>query len=108
MPPSRRDKPETPRSLHGKVARELGLRIVRGAYAPRAVIPNETAFDPALRISRTAYREAVKLLTAKGLVDSRAKAGTRVRAAADWNMFDPDVLAWKFDAGIDAEFMHML
>ncbi len=109
MPNTRRDgKPQAPRSLHGKVAHELGLRIIRGLYPPGAVVPNETESSSRQRVSRTAYREALKLLTAKGLIGSRARAGTRVRAPFDWNMFDPDLLAWKFEAGIDEDFMRML
>ena len=45
-------------------------------------------------VSRTALREAVKMLAAKGLVESRPKVGTTVRPRSAWNMLDPDVLAW--------------
>jgi DNA-binding FadR family transcriptional regulator len=46
--------------------------------------------------ARTAYREAVRILSAKGLVESKPKVGTRVNAIDAWNMLDPDVLAWVF------------
>ena len=48
-------------------------------------------------VSRTAVREAVRLLSAKGLTVSRPKIGTKVRPRADWNMLDPDVLRWQID-----------
>lgn len=37
------------------------------------------------------------MLSAKGLVESKPKAGTRIRDRVDWNLLDPDVLAWMFE-----------
>lgn len=93
------------RSLHGQVAHDLGGRILRGDLAPGAVLPNEADFSVRLRVSRTALREAIKILAAKGLVESRPKTGTRVRPRADWNLLDPDVLAWQFAAGPVTRFI---
>lgn len=45
-------------------------------------------------ISRTALREAVKLLTSKGLLESRPKIGTRVVDRAYWNFLDPQLIEW--------------
>jgi DNA-binding FadR family transcriptional regulator len=87
------------RSIHGQVAHEIGMRILRGDYPPDALLPTETTFSSELNISRTAYREAIKVLAAKGLVEPRPKVGTRVRPRARWNMLDPDVLSWAFNAG---------
>jgi DNA-binding FadR family transcriptional regulator len=87
------------RSIHGQVAHEIGQRILRGDFVPGAVLPNEAAFSIELKISRTALREAIKVLAAKGLVESRPKTGTRVRPRDQWNMLDPDVLAWSFSVG---------
>jgi DNA-binding FadR family transcriptional regulator len=44
-------------------------------------------------------REALKLLSAKGLIDSRKRAGTRARPREDWHMLDADVLAWRLVGG---------
>jgi GntR family galactonate operon transcriptional repressor len=49
-------------------------------------------------ISRTTLREAYSILIAKGLIEARAKTGTRVRSTAEWNALDPEVLAWRFEA----------
>lgn len=78
---------------------------MRGDLAPGTVLPNEAAFSASLRVSRTSLREAIKVLAAKGLVESRPKTGTRVRPRADWNLLDPDVLAWQFAAGPIARFI---
>jgi DNA-binding FadR family transcriptional regulator len=88
--------PAFERTLHAQVAREVGLQILEGKLAPGAVLPNEADFGMQLGVSRTALREAVKVLAAKGLVEVRRKTGTRVRPQHDWNALDPDVLNWLF------------
>lgn len=87
------------RSIHGQIAHEIGQRILRGDFPSGSVLPNEATFSTELKVSRTALREAIKVLAAKGLVDSRPKIGTRVRPREQWNMLDPDVLAWSFSVG---------
>jgi DNA-binding FadR family transcriptional regulator len=87
------------RSLHGQVAHDIGGRILRGELTPGEILPNEADFSLRLKVSRTALREAIKVLAAKGLVESRPKTGTRVRSRQDWNLLDPDVLAWQMAAG---------
>jgi len=83
------------RNLHGQVVHELGRRIVGGSCPPGEALPNEEELCRELGVSRTALRESVKVLAAKGLVESRPRIGTRVRASASWNLLDPDVLAWR-------------
>lgn len=97
-----------PRSVHAWVAYELGTRIVTGVYAPGEYIPNEATIGEELNVSRTALREAFKILTAKGLIESRPKLGTRVRPKECWNMFDSDVLKWNFEATPSPEFLRSL
>ena len=76
----------TGRRLRGAIAHKLGLAIVSGEYAPGDTLSGEIAFSEALDVSRSAYREAVQVLTAKGLVESRPKAGTRVLPRNRWNL----------------------
>jgi DNA-binding FadR family transcriptional regulator len=95
-PRKRLQVPAFERTLHAQVAREIGLQILEGKLTPGAVLPNEADFGMQLGVSRTALREAVKVLAAKGLVEVRRKTGTRVRPQHDWNALDPDVLNWLF------------
>jgi DNA-binding FadR family transcriptional regulator len=88
------DRTFSRRSLHGQVAHDIGARIIRGELAPGETLPSEVDLSVELNVSRTALREAIKLLSAKGLVESRPKTGTRIRPRASWNMLDPDVLSW--------------
>jgi DNA-binding FadR family transcriptional regulator len=96
------------RSLHGQVAHEIAMRIVSGALAPGSCLPTEETASAEMKVSRTAYREALKVLSAKGLVESRPKTGTRVRSRDEWNMLDPDLLSWSFAAGPSASFVRSL
>lgn len=96
------------RRLHGALAHKLGTDILAGVFAPGDVLPGEVAFSEELEVSRSAYREAIQVLTAKGLVASRPKAGTRVLPRERWNWLDPDVLGWAFTGEPDAEFVRSL
>lgn len=82
------------RNIHESLANILGTEIVGGVHAPGALLPNEFEMRERFSVSRTALREAYRVLTAKGLIASRPKVGTRVRPKSDWNMLDPEVLAW--------------
>lgn len=95
----RSDRTFSRRSLHGQVAHEIGARIIRGKLAPGETLPNESDLSLEMKVSRTALREAIKLLSAKGLVESRPKTGTRIRPRSSWNMLDPDVLSWLVSDG---------
>lgn len=86
------------RSIHGQIAHEIGLRVADGIYPPESILPNEEALSAEFDVSRTAYREAIKILAAKRMVEPRPKRGTRVRSRSEWNMLDPDVLAWCFSS----------
>ncbi|MFZ2995198.1 FadR/GntR family transcriptional regulator [Sphingobium sp.] len=96
------------RRLHGAIAHKLGTAILSGQYQPGDVLSGEVAFAEELEVSRSAYREAVQVLTAKGLVESRPKAGTRVLPRTRWNLLDPDVLAWAFAGEPDIQFIRDL
>lgn len=83
------------RNLHGHVTQELGVRIVSGNLKPGDVLPREEVLAEQMAVSRTALREAMRVLSAKGLVEARPKVGTRVREERYWHQLDADVLAWR-------------
>jgi DNA-binding FadR family transcriptional regulator len=91
--------------LHGAVVHDIGVRILRGELQAGQPLPNEDDLGGTLGVSRTVLREAIKVLAAKGLVESRPKTGTRVRRREDWNLLDPDVLAWQLEAGLSRRFL---
>ncbi len=102
------DRPGSSPRIHGAVARALGVEIVSGKRAPGEMLGGEIEASEKLGISRTAYREAIRILAAKGLIESRPKAGTRITPRARWNLLDPDVLAWMFEGDPGRDFITAL
>lgn len=91
--------------LHHSLAQDIGAKILRGDFAPGALLPNEAEWCNVYGVSRTAVREAIKMLAAKGLIVSRPKIGSRVRPRASWNLLDRDVLAWYWAASDQHRFL---
>ncbi len=87
---------------------KIAAWIVGGRYAPGDTLPIEPAIGEELAVSRTVVREALKTLTAKGLVITGPRLGTRVRPLSSWNHFDPDVVNWRLEAGVDEAFVRDL
>ena len=94
--------------IHQALARQLGIAILSGEFAPGEGFGGEIEQSEALGVSRTAYREAMRILTAKGLLESRPKAGTHVTPRRQWNLLDPDVLEWMFAGTPDERFIRDL
>ena len=100
---------EGSRYLTHELVEELGGMIVRGDAPAGESLPIEAELAKQFKASRTVIREAVKMLTAKGLVGSRPRRGTYVEPESQWNIFDPDVLRWtlqrRFTLGLMREFL---
>ena len=94
--------------LHGTVARDLGILIASGRYQAGDLLDGEIEASERLSMSRTAYREAVRILAAKGLIEVRPKVGTRVLPRDKWHLLDPDVLSWIFESEPDDHLLKSL
>jgi GntR family transcriptional regulator, galactonate operon transcriptional repressor len=95
------------RGLHGQVVESIGARIIRGDFPPGvALVPEdlEREYD----VSKTVIREALRVLAAKGLVDSRQKRGTYVRPRSAWSLLDADMLRWQGRENPDSAFLENL
>lgn len=96
------------RSLLGNVLSRIAAQIFRGELKPGDTLANETDLMAELGVSRTTVREAVKILSGKGLVETRQRIGTRVLPRGRWNLLDGDVLAWMMGSMNPAIFMREL
>jgi|EndMetStandDraft_4_1072995.scaffolds.fasta_scaffold132060_1 DNA-binding FadR family transcriptional regulator len=99
---------EATRSAHGMVTQALAVDILSGRFPSGEVLPCEDDLLRRFGVSRTALREALKTLTAKGMIQPKARVGTRVLPQSEWHMFDPDIIAWRLQAGMDSDFMRHL
>jgi GntR family galactonate operon transcriptional repressor len=95
-------------NLAEQVVREISLSIMRNDFKPGDALLSEPELSLQFKVSRPVLREALKMLGAKGLIESRPKTGTRVRPRADWNLLDPDVIAWQYEAGFDRSFLQAI
>lgn len=90
------------------IVEELGHAVVTQTYNDGVPFPIEAELCKQFGASRTVLREAVKMLTAKGLLSARPRQGTWVEPESHWNLLDPDVLRWllerKFSLELLAEF----
>ncbi|MFP6772806.1 MAG: FadR/GntR family transcriptional regulator [Alphaproteobacteria bacterium] len=85
----------------------IGFEISRNGNFDHGVIVgifNHAMLDARFQASRTALREAMKVLSSKGLIESRQRAGTRVRPRSDWDLLDVDVLSWHLPENISESF----
>jgi len=82
----------------------LGRAIVTGRYEHEA-FPTEAELAKQHGVSRSVTREAVKMLTAKGLLSARPRQGTIVQPATSWNLFDTDVLRWLLERQFSVDLL---
>lgn len=90
-------------SIHETIVTTMGKRIVSGYYTPGAAIGSETDIGQTFNASRTATREALKILGSKGLIEGKPKIGIVVRPNERWNMMDSLVLDWALQDPRQAE-----
>jgi DNA-binding FadR family transcriptional regulator len=95
-------------NLTYSIVHDLGVAIVTGVYSKQNPFPVEAELCRQYGASRSVLREAVKMLTAKGLLGARPRQGTWVEPESNWNLLDPDILGWllerKFSPALLIEF----
>jgi GntR family transcriptional regulator len=67
------------RAEYVRIARELRDGITSGQYPPGAQLPTLPELSALYRVSETTVRQALGILRSEGLIETRARAGTRVR-----------------------------
>lgn len=100
--------PHNRKSMHPRIVQELGMQIVGGAFAPGQRLPAEPSLCDAYGASRPVVRESIRVLAAKGLVSSKPRVGSIVRAKEEWHLLDPDVLYWTVNSLPEGEFFRAL
>ncbi|MCW4463836.1 FadR family transcriptional regulator [Sphingomonas sp. BT-65] len=98
------ERPELGRNLTYGLLDNLGRAIVTGRFEQEA-FPTEAELAKQHGVSRSVTREAVKMLTAKGLLSARPRQGTVVQPTTSWNLFDTDVLRWLLERQFSVELL---
>jgi DNA-binding FadR family transcriptional regulator len=92
-------------NLTYSIVHDLGTAIVVGKYNAKNPFPVEADLCGQYKASRSVVREAVKMLTAKGLLGARPRQGTWVQPEDNWNLLDTDVLAWLLERKFSIELL---
>jgi DNA-binding FadR family transcriptional regulator len=87
------------RNLREQLVDMLGGDIIMGRLRPGDLLPGEDVLLARYGVSRTVLREALNVLSGKGLLDARPKRGTMVRPKSEWSQLDPVVLGWRGSDG---------
>jgi DNA-binding FadR family transcriptional regulator len=95
-------------SLFKQVTEGLAIAILSGDLKAGDLVPAEPEAAGGVTPSRSVYREALKYLSAKGLIEARQRSGTRVAPRSSWNLIDPDILRWALASRIDEQFVRDL
>ncbi|MCT7943016.1 FadR/GntR family transcriptional regulator [Shewanella holmiensis] len=96
---------DSSRRIHVQVARQIARKILSGELDEHQKLPSEMELCEMFGVSRTALRESTKLLSAKGLIESRPKVGTTVRSRSNWHFLDPQLLDWIQDLANTETFL---
>ncbi|MEU5941460.1 FadR/GntR family transcriptional regulator [Micromonospora sp. NPDC047548] len=80
--------------LHARVLDHLGTAICGGELTAGSVLNIDDLVDR-YAVSRSVVREVLRVLAAMGLIETRRRVGVMIRAANDWNVFDPQVIRWR-------------
>jgi DNA-binding FadR family transcriptional regulator len=91
-------------NLTQSLVQKLGSSIVRGDLPAGKSLPIEAELGKKFGASRTVMREAVKILSTKGLIGQRPRVGTYVHPEDKWDLLDAEVLTWI----LDRHFSHSL
>ncbi|MEU4536546.1 GntR family transcriptional regulator [Streptosporangium sp. NPDC023825] len=92
---------------HDRVVVSLGTSIVSGQLSPDDDL-DVAALQERFGVSRTAAREALRVLAAKGLVGACPRRGTFVAPRTEWALLDADVLRRRFAHRVDDAFLDEL
>jgi DNA-binding FadR family transcriptional regulator len=87
-------KAESPTNLHASLVQSLGLAIAEGRFPANSVLRLDE-LEAQHKVSRSVVREAARVLSSKGLLESRRRFGTVVQPEESWNLYDPEVIRWR-------------
>jgi GntR family transcriptional regulator, galactonate operon transcriptional repressor len=105
VPMTDADVPERSTRHHDRIVDLLGSRVVSGLYREGELLPREEEFVEELDVSRGVVREAIRVLSSKGLVDPRPRRGTKVLPKEDWNQLDPTVIRWRSEGAHNGKYL---
>jgi DNA-binding FadR family transcriptional regulator len=83
-----------PIDRHASLVQSLGLAIADGRLPPNSILRLDE-IEAQQKVSRSVVREAARVLSSKGMLESRRRFGTVVQPEEAWNLYDPEVIRWR-------------
>src|SRR5512137_2906529 len=96
-----------PPRLCDEIARDLAAAISRGHLQPGGFLPTEQALAEKYEASRTAVREALMVLSTRGMVEVIHGRGTRVLPRHRWQLLDQLVRLVREDIEVDRSLFEL-
>jgi DNA-binding FadR family transcriptional regulator len=90
---------------HRDVMRILTADIVSGVRPAGDMLPREVDLAAEFDVSRGVARETIRAMEERGLISVKHGKGATINEAADWDVFDPDVLAATLDSERGSEVL---
>ncbi len=90
------------------LVRGIATDILSGRIPVGASLPTESEMASAYSVSRSVIREALKVLAAKGFLQTRPRVGTMVRQSEHWNLLDQQVMEWHEPSLFDRKLLDAL
>ncbi|VXB23049.1 GntR family transcriptional regulator [Arthrobacter sp. 9AX] len=87
-------KAASPTDRHAALVQNLGLAIADGRLAPNSILRLDE-LETQQNVSRSVVREAARVLSSKGMLESRRRFGTVIQPEEAWNLYDPEVIRWR-------------
>lgn len=79
--------------LPDQIAHHLMREIVESDLAPGTLLPTESELVREFAVGKSAVREAVRIVSTKGLVEVVQGSGMRVTPRQRWKLIDPELIA---------------
>ena len=79
--------------LPDQIASHLIRRIVDGELEAGTLLPTEASLVREFSVGKSAVREAVRIVSTKGLVEVVQGSGMRVTPMQHWNLIDPELVS---------------
>ncbi len=91
--------------VHAGMIETLVGRIFGGLYREGEPLPAESVLCAELEVSHSALREALRVLSGKGMVKARPRIGTIVQPRGAWRIVDAQMIDWMVAADHDGAFV---
>ncbi|MFR0355103.1 gluconokinase, GntK/IdnK-type [Streptomyces sediminimaris] len=96
------DFEDASRGSTAKVVERLGCQIVEGSKSREQHLTVD-AVAREFAITRPMARETLQALHQKGLVNLQPRIGAAVQGLEQWDLLDPDVIAWRLEVAPDSQ-----